>query len=173
MLTNRAFTLIELMLIIVCLVLIVAVVAPRMESLKESGEYRAFRIGVRRLASEARELAISRGEPVSVSLNESEGTIQIQSDSADAQQASLRSLQIAPGVQATRCVAGDVEANPAEWRLQFYPDGRSDGGGVQFEAENDTFYLMADERGVVRFDDGQLPNMAAQRWQAGEYERRQ
>lgn len=157
---------------IVILVLIAATVYVRLAAVESSRAYRDFRLAVRRLGTEAREEAIRRKQIASVGYDESSTQLTLVLEGEDQEETVLRSTDVAEGVEATRFTAGEAESNAAEWRLRFYPDGRSDGGGIEFDSGGQVFCLYAEKSGTVHFDDGNLPDLQEERWPAGEYERR-
>jgi hypothetical protein len=157
--------------VIIVLALIATTVLPRLAAIESSREYRDFRLAVRRTGVEARELAISRGIPTSVTFDDSEQTLNIVAE-AEGEETTLRSVRVVEGVTAARFAAGDAETNASEWRLTFYPDGRSDGGGIDFESNGDLFTLYAEKSGAVHFADGEMPDLTSEQWPAGEYEHR-
>ncbi|MFY9233858.1 MAG: hypothetical protein WAO58_05280 [Fimbriimonadaceae bacterium] len=172
-LNRRGFTLVELTMIVGVLAIMAIIVVPRIQAMEDGAEYRHFRLGVRRIANEAKTLAVSRGEPVSVAYDETEGALSLIVESQDQSIVNLQSLPLGTGVEAVEFVAENAQSTPSEWRLRFYPDGRSDGGGILFQSANQTFFLAADTSGRVRFDDGILPDLSSERWSAGDYEQRQ
>jgi prepilin-type N-terminal cleavage/methylation domain-containing protein len=170
---KRGFTLIELSVVIVILVLMSATVYLRLVSTESSRAYRDFRLAVRRLGIEAHEEAISRKQIASVAYDESGPALTLMVEGDDQAEAEIRRVELAPGVEATRFSAGDSDSTGAEWRLRFYPDGRSDGGGIELDSSGQTFAMYAEKSGAVHFADGSLPELRDERWPAGEYERRQ
>lgn len=172
-LSRRGFTLIELTLIVGVLAIMSVMVVPRVRSIQEGSAFRHFRIDARRIAQEARALAVSRGELVSVAFDESRSSLNAIVETSDEQPTVLSSVDLAPGVEAVEFVQEEAQSTPSEWRIRFYPDGRSDGGGVLFQSGEASFHLAVLENGTIRFDEGDLPDLSAEQWSAGEYEQRQ
>lgn len=160
-------------MVIVVLAMISAIVVPRIKSMESSREYRNFRLGLRRIAMEGREQAISRGSQTRLALDESQPSITVLAVGEDGQESPLETLPIPAGVGVVRMTVAGTDSSASEWRVANYPDGTSDGGGVEFEAGSDSFYLAAEQDGTIVFGEGSLPDQAAKKWEAGEREQRQ
>lgn len=172
---TRAFTLIELSVVVFLIVLLVAAVAPNLVAMKRSQVEREFPIALRRIAVEARERAIASGTPLALTFGDQLQVLNLVEPSADGtNDLQLRQLVLTPEIQTGRLEIAGSESNSADWVLRFYPDGTSDGGGVEFtRGGNQTFALVVDAAtGSSRLVDGPLPDTLNQRWQAGEIEHR-
>jgi Tfp pilus assembly protein FimT len=170
-LNKRGFTLIELGVVITVLILVAFAVWPSIFAMQRSREYRDFRLGVRRLATFARESAITRKEPVSLAYDD--GARQLRVVAEGEQESVLETITAPESVTAGPYSQGGSDTNSADWRLRFFADGSSEGGAVQFQSGQDTFYIAAREAGEVRFGEGEMPNLGNEKWQAGTYEQRQ
>lgn len=172
--TSRAFTLIELSVLVLLIALVAAAVAPNLAALKRSRVEREFPIALRRFAVEARERAISSGTPLALTFGDQLqvlSLVQVSTDGTGNQP--LKQLSLTSELQTGRLELAGSESNSADWILRFFPDGTSDGGGVEFTRGNQTFCLVVDAAtGASRLLDGQLPDTLGQRWQAGEIEHR-
>jgi len=123
---------------------------------------------------EARERAISDGRTYALSFGDQLQRLTLIEPSLDgAQDTEISAVQLTSTVQTGRLEIQGREANSADWVLNFYPDGSSDGGGVEFRRGNAVFALQVQAaNGAIRLIDGPLPDVSTQRWQAGEIEHR-
>ena len=63
-------------------------------------------------------------------------------------------------------------SNASDFRLHFYPDGRSEGGGLEWIEGNTTRNLSVTTGGLATLAEGKLPEATNDRWEAGTYEQR-
>lgn len=157
------------------LVLATALVAPRLLSTQEGSETRRFFSDVRGLIIAARDEAILRGVPVSVEFAEDNSIVATRERLEDAMQTdTIRSLPVQPGVTASRTVLDGETVEQSDWKLTFYPDGTSLGGGVEFAVNGQPFRSVYVVHGLssVALISGELPDPSEQKWTAGEHEKR-
>lgn len=60
-------------------------------------------------------------------------------------------------------------SDPGSWAIHFYPDGSSDGGGVEIVDGTGRKSLVVDRYGLSKLSDGPLPDPNDQKWTAGTY----
>lgn len=170
---RRAFTLIELTVLITVLAIVAVAVVPSLPNLKVSREERDFRFGVRRLASYAREQAVQRREPVELRIEDGDRNLVVSTVASDLEEgATLQQLTAPPGLQIERMETAAGSASAGDWAIQFEPDGRTSGGGLEFAGTIEPFYLLVRGDGRITLDWGDLPPIQDSEWEAGELEQR-
>lgn len=163
---RRAFTLIELTVVILVLALLAASIMPNVASAVETNRRRAFRLAVPRMMSEAHNRAVQGGQPVFMSTNTDDGFELKQT--VDGEETVLQSLDAVNGVSIDSLLAADGSEPSDDWQIGFYPDGTSDGGIVELNDNGTTFrYQVAKTTSRVRRlgEDDQLEDT---KWQAGD-----
>jgi prepilin-type N-terminal cleavage/methylation domain-containing protein len=70
---RRAFTMIEIMVVILVLALLAASIMPNVASVVESNRRQAYRFSVPRMVGEGHNYAVQRGQIVTMQLNDDEG----------------------------------------------------------------------------------------------------
>lgn len=172
--SKRAFTYIELSVVILVLVLLAALVAPSMRSLVQSERYRESVRTLRDLGARASQAAIEQGATQVVSYDDGGDELLVGplgEDGVDPERAVPVALP--EGMEATQFVSGRHVVGPTDWRIQFYPDGTNDGGGLELLAGSEPMSLRFDPTsGRSRLERGSLPEPQTERWQAGEIEQR-
>lgn len=165
---KRAFTLIELMVVIVVLAILAAVITPSLVSMKATSDHRDTVSAVRRLSTEARNLAIARGETVIMVYDDSAKALSLQSTDSEGETNDIKSVPVTPDLEPTAFRNNEVEANSSDFEVKFGPDGHSTGGALQFES----YSLIIDNLGNARFVHGELPATGDDKWEAGSLEQR-
>lgn len=172
-LTSRGFTLIELSVVVLVLVLIAAIVVPRLRSVNESFEAKLSLDGVQRLATQARESAIASGRPVGLAYNEADHAFELRQETIEGDFSVLSSAGLHSSMVMERFVVGENESNAADWTVNFYGDGSSDGGGIELNEGGLTrSFIIGAKSGLARWANGGLPAYETETWPAGEFERR-
>lgn len=170
---SRAFTLIELTVVVLVLALMSAMVVPRLNAVKSGIDAKVNMDAIQRLASRARESAMSTGRPVAMAYNETDRAFELRQNNADGDSEVSNTLAIHPDFEPNRFVNGTDELTASDWTLSFYPDGTSDGGGFEMDEGGITRSLVVGARnGLSKWSNGSLPVYETEKWQAGEYERR-
>jgi prepilin-type N-terminal cleavage/methylation domain-containing protein len=171
--SRRAFTLVELTVVVVVLAMFAAMVVPRMTAMRESQRQRAFLEGMRRIAVEAREAAVAERTPTALTFDENAGRFEVvRVGESDERERALRSLTLVRDAQVTELRVESRTLTGAEWQLRFFPDGRSEGGGLEIELGNRPIAIHVAPSGVVRWIEGRLPPADQERWPAGDLEHR-
>lgn len=129
-----------------------------------------------RLATEAREAAITRRSVVRLEYNEPSKSFEVIAEPAgvnDTQDEAVLLTSTMPEFFTVDLFrTEDQDVSSGEWTIRFYPDGRSDGGGLQVSDGGKLTSLSVDREGVVRLLNDRLPRNDEDRWPAGDYERR-
>lgn len=170
---SRGFTLIEMGVVVLVVVLMVATVVPKLASFQRGIDSKISMDQVQRLASRAREIAMSTGQPVTLAFESTENRFELRSTTEDGDSQVLASAALAADIVPQRFLAGENEPSSADWSINFYSDSTSDGGGVEVVEGGITRSLVIGAKsGLSRWQDGGMPANELDRWPAGEYERR-
>jgi general secretion pathway protein H len=166
----RAFTLIEISVVILVIALLAAIVMPNLVRMKESRERREFYSRMNRFVSTARESAITENVTLAITLGSSGRSLVLVEEDVDGER-ERRSLEFPDGVETSVSDASGLGAT-GDWRLRFYPDGGADGGGLEFSDGGRIRSLQVSPDGSVRMADGPAEVRQQEKWQAGDYEKR-
>lgn len=171
---TRGFTLIEISAVIAVLGLFAALIMPNLLAQRASRTARSFVAALPRLASEAREIAIAERRVTSLRFDEAQGLLQVVVDAQqdENEDTLLREARMPEGFEMTTLRLEEEDVAPGEWIMRFYPDGRSDGGGIQVGDRGRPISLLIDREGNTRLLKGPLPAAEEAQWPAGEYEQR-
>jgi prepilin-type N-terminal cleavage/methylation domain-containing protein len=171
---NRGYTLFEMTVVLAVLATLAGVIVPRFVALQTGQESRDFASALMRLGSDARLVAIQTGQPVQVTFDETQGTIVFSTLDPETLVASEnRTIPVPPTIELTAFTAGGVFATPAEWMLDFYPDGSGLSGGIEVLDGAHVYHVRINgDDGSSRRADGELEETETNDWQAGELEQR-
>jgi hypothetical protein len=154
--------------VITVLVVVTIMVVPNLVSMKSASDRRDAISGIRRAPVSAREQAIQKGQSMQLIYDEGSHELQIQQVAEDGNPSTVSRFPITQDLEPARYELGGKESTASEFKLEFGPDGRSNGGGIEFTS----FSLMVDKSGAYRFIDGPLPSPEDERWEAGGLEQR-
>lgn len=82
------------------------------------------------------------------------------------------SANLPSGASMGNVVLGGKTASTSDFSLHFYPDGRSEGGGIEMSDNGAARSLQIDRQGYATLTDGSLPAATESSWEAGIYEQR-
>lgn|GEM_PF-3055565 len=177
-------------MVIAVLALFAAVIMPNLKNQKHSQEVRQFFSAARNLMVEARERAIDDGRARKIQIDETakKMTVEISDAATGANQPNLnpnqqqnqqvqagqteRSIDIPDGITAESFRVGKDDSSSGEWALNFYADGHSEGGAIQFSANGADQTLIVQENGAVQVQKGDMPDISQDEWDAGGYTQR-
>ena len=178
---RRAFTLIELMTVCMILVVVAGLVLPNVVAIKRGRDRDEVYASVLRLVQRARESAIQSGTTYHLTATGG-NTLVLQRDKAPQEGDDPRQAQV--GQQAeTEDVdqvalssdvslgdlrVGEKDSNASDFTLHFYPDGRSEGGGLELLYSGAKRNLVVTTRGLASLSDGALPTASEPDWEAGD-----
>ena len=166
---NRGFTLIEAMVVVVVIGLLAAEITPRAVSFIDGQQVKSFESRLESMASIGRERAIALRQTVDLQYDSTSTSFQLHSTGSTGNDQTLGSLTVPNGLQPSRFLAGTQDSDATSWKLNFYPDGSSDGGGVQFDEQSLTVSLLVDaDTGTSDILQNQLPDTSTLSWQAGD-----
>jgi prepilin-type N-terminal cleavage/methylation domain-containing protein len=171
--TNKAFTLIEMTIVITVLAILAAVIMPNLFSESRSRDARQFFSKARNLMLEARSRAIGDGVARSVRVDESGARLVVEKvDAESGDVTEEKTLAMPDGVTGSTYRMQKQESNSSEWYVRFYGDGRARGGAVSFDSAGRKYSIIVEDTGAVKRLDGDLPAVEEDTWDAGGYEQR-
>jgi prepilin-type N-terminal cleavage/methylation domain-containing protein len=165
---KRGYTLVEITIVLTILVLVAALIMPSLVGMKESSDRRTTISGIRRIAATARERAIQTGNTTQVIYDESAKQLQVQDVDDQGAATTAVTVPLLAGIEPQRFELQTKESNAADFKLTFSPDGKSVGGGIEFQ----NFSILVDGNGYSQFLTGTLPDPTDRQWQAGDLEQR-
>lgn len=165
---RRAFTMVEMLAVIVVLATLSLIMAPNLASSVKANAVRTYFASVDRLPAVARQRAMSTGVIVTLRADES-GRLALQTDRGTGEEPEESDSVNPPAMVAIDgFITPTGEASAAEWQVRFYPDGTSDRGALQFVADGAPWYLVVDDQGNGRVQQGEAPEITEDRWEAGD-----
>lgn len=184
---------IEITVVLVVIVVMASLITPRVITMRSQQEQRAAFGQLLDFTRSARGKAIEDGVTYALAYDGSKsqfvmkkepppdqaaavsGTIPapVQRPLANVQSASdmqdVTTLQMPDGISPTKFVVQQNSVDPSSFLLHFYPDGTSDGGGVEITRGTDTNSLQVTQEGYPTMMTGPLPDTTEQEWPAGTY----
>jgi hypothetical protein len=154
--------------VITVLVVVSIMVVPNLVSMQSASDRRDAISGIRRAPADAREKAIQKGQTMQLVYDEPTHELQVQQVGNDGAAAPVSHFPITQDLEPVRYELAGKESSATDFKLLFSPDGRSNGGGIEFTS----FSLTVDTSGAIRFIDGPLPPPEDERWEAGSLEQR-
>lgn len=163
---KRGFTLIEMNIALLILVLAAAFIVPSVLAFQRSRAVKDLEASVIRFPVQARNEAIQSQVPIVVQIqnnalvmeqNPTNGTPQIEEQ-----------LDLTNDMQVTGAQQNGQSTDPGSWKWNVYPDGSSDTGGLQFSEGSQTKSLIFSSNGTVQWISGELPDPTMQKWTAGQ-----
>jgi len=171
--SKRGFTLIELMVVIAVLSLMAALVVPNLIARERSQAARDFFSALPRLAAQARLSAIQQQATTRMTYDSASRRIVVELEPVGPEEGrELASAPVPDGIEPGNMRTGNENSGSSDWQLRFYADGRSDGGGAEWNDAGRQRALIVDRDGISRMLEGNLPEAREERWPAGDYERR-
>ena len=197
---RRGYTLMEMSVVVVILVVIAALVLPNISANQRTERAQAYLSGLRDAAVQARDHAVTSGRTVVMSYDEgqkeislaeeAEGTSFSMAPKTSSDRATLDSARTAPdnttstgetvikhltlpdGLTVNGFKLDGKDSTSAEWQLHFYADGGTDSGGLEIDDNGATYSLVVSNKGIARLIRDKFPEASTEKWEAGEYEKR-
>ena len=168
--SRSGFTLMEMMVIIFILILISAAVIPRVVAYLASEQLKSLEASIARLPGQARQDALRLQEPVRLRLEGS--TIYEEEVPVVGDITQVKELDLGSTVQIDSAQKNYQNIETSSWDWTAYPDGTSDGGGVQFSVEGQEMSLIIPVLGNATWVTGPLPDESQDQWTAGQLQQR-
>ena len=180
---RRAFTLVELM--VVTSIIAAGLITPNVVAIKQGRERDEVYNSVLRLFQRGRESSIQDGRNYELSVTGG-NTLVLQRDKAtqdgdDPRQAQVGTpaetedvdqVALTGDVSLGNLRLGDKDSNASDFIMHFYPDGRSEGGGLELVYNGAKRNVFVSTRGLASMADGDLPAATETDWEAGQYVQR-
>jgi type II secretory pathway pseudopilin PulG len=164
----RGFTYIEVLVVILITLLLAALVMPNLIARKRSRDEWSFRTHLRSLGKDARSRAIEIGRMVSLSFDKTKNEVQVIEIDINGAEKQTQALAVPDWLTPERFVADQNESIGDSWRVPFYSDGASSGGGIEFKSDQGSWSLVVSPLDQTIKDlDGPMPDFTYETWPAG------
>ena len=165
---RRGFTFVEMLLVIMVMLLISGLVMPNLVTRKRNRDAWEFRQELRSLGMNAKARATEIGRTVSLSFDKSKNQAQVIELDVNGSEKVTHTLDMPPGLTTSRFVGNQDEQVGNQWRVPFYSDGNTTGGGIQFQSDDRTWSLVVSPMDETIKDlDGPMPDFTYDTWPAG------
>lgn len=169
---SRAFTLVEVSVVVLLLAMFAALTVPRLAAFKRGNELREFRMNLVKLVGEAKASAMETGTECRVRYEESGDQFELVRVGTDDDEQVIETLSLPAEVQISSSRSGGQDMG-VNWQASFYPDGSATDGGVRIDWGDTEESLIIDGRtGSASWSSDDIPDPSSTRWQAGEIEQR-
>lgn len=165
-LSTTAFTFVEVSVVITVLLLMAAVMLPRLSAVKKSRDLRSLEAKVARLPVEARNEAVKSSAPVTIRLSDTALVMERTPANGSAEQ--VKQIDLGSTMQVDDAQRNGQEAAPASWQWTAYPDGTSDSGGLTVIEGDQRKSLIMPKAGFPTWVTGDLPDASQDQWPAGD-----
>ena len=180
---RRAFTLIELMVVTTVLVLVAGLITPNLVAIKQGRDRDEVYASVLRLVQRGRESAIRDGRNYELTVSggnarsSSSGTRRSRRATIPGRRRSARSRRrrtwtgspCPSDISLGDLQLGGKDSNASDFTMHFYPDGHSEGGGLELVYNGSKRNVAVTNRGLATLTEGGLPTANANDWEAGQY----
>ncbi len=182
---RRAFTLVEMTVVCAILAMLAVLVTPNLIGMKTRRDRDETINSVLRLVQRGRESAIQGRRTYQLIVNGGT-TLTLQRNKAAQEGDDPRQAQVGQPAE-TEDVAqvelsgevtlgdlrlGDKDTNASDFTMHFYPDGSSEGGGLELAYDGSKKNLAVTNRGLATLADGALSTATETEWEAGQYVQR-
>ena len=174
MTTRRAFTLIEMIVVIAVIAMMSGIVVPRVVAMVNGQDARDFQSALMRLGSDARLLAIETGDAVQVTYDENRGEIILQTLDDETQAAEESDTVLLPeSARLTSFTLRGRQVPITDWVVEFFPDGSGTDAGVEVQDGTRLYSVLINgQDGTAQLVDGELLEDTETEWEAGDLEQR-
>lgn len=189
----------EVSVVVVILLLMATAVTPSLMNQRHSQEFQSFLSGMRDAALLGRDRAITSGSTLVMTYDDSQRQLTLKVEEApttnttanptgitslktaaanalasnnDAGEQIVKQISLPPDVNVTSYRLGDQDSTSAEWQLHFYPDGKTDGGGIEIDSNGAAYSLIVGTNGGAQVSREKYPAPTTESWAAGDYEKR-
>jgi type II secretory pathway pseudopilin PulG len=162
----RAFTVVELNIVVLILLLAAAFVIPSILSIQKSRAIKDLEGNVARLPIEAQNASIKSQLPVTLQL---QGTsLLIQETPVTGSPTTVKEVDLGQNLTIAVAQLNGKTVDSGSWIWHAYPDGTTDVGGLQFSEGSLTRSLVIYADGSSNWTNTELPDISQQQWPAGQ-----
>lgn len=165
---SRGFTLVEATVIIFIVVILASLISPRIPAFEKSRQVQTFIDGLPRIVTQARINALTSGKTTKITYDQAQKKLVVGQEQTDQGDKTIASLPVPDAVRLASFQLGGQPSGPSDWILNFYADGKCDGGGIEVNDANRLRGLQVSTNGLGRLIDGPLPVAGEDTWSAGE-----
>ena len=162
-------------MVVLILVVFASFILPNFSASRNSREVTSFFVALPDLAVFARERAMDDNSTTRIRYDDGNATFTVTEDAqpnSEEEDQILRELAMPSLLTAQAFRQEDENVTTGDWELVFYPDGRSNGGGVEIEDNGRRRSMLVEPDGTIKTDDQPLPAVEDRRWEAGQIEQR-
>jgi Tfp pilus assembly protein FimT len=164
----RGYTFAEAGVCIVIVLLLAAVVFPHVANEADSRAHRLFKLKMRSWVVAAKARAIETRTTVALSYDKNARSLNAIEEDSQGVSRPLPDLELPSDVDAVKFSADANESPSDGWRMPFFSDGSTTGGGIQFQNGEKLYSLVIDApTGEATIADGKLPDLSFESWKAG------
>lgn len=161
-------TYIEMLAVVGITLMIAVLIVPNLVAQRDSRSVWDFKTRLVDMAKEARSKAIESGDTIALYYQEDPKAVREVEESSDGTQHEIRDLALPESLSTTKFDADTSEATTGQWRLPFFSDGGTAGGGIEFKDGDQIFsFLVARSDRSPTVTDGPLPDLSLDTWPAG------
>lgn len=169
---SRAFTLVEVSVVVLLLAMFAALTVPRLAAFQKGNQLRQFRMNLAKLVAQAKATAMESGTTCVLRFEESGDRFELARTSVDADETVIQTLALPGEVQIASSRAGGQDTG-VNWEASFYPDGSATEGGVRIDwGDSEESLIINGRTGTAVWSSDEIPDASTTRWQAGEIEQR-
>ena len=168
---RRAFTLIEMMVVIAVLTLMAAFITPNLVALQRSRVLRSLEASVLRLPAEARAEAQRSGGAITLRVDDDVLVLE-RKPAKNEDPVEVKRLPLSGEITAQAAETNGEGVDLASWTWTVYPDGTSKAATLQLQEGRASKILIFSSEGEAQWGTGREVSPAEERWQAGELEQR-
>lgn len=164
-----------MLIVLAILVITAAAIMPNVVAYVNSQQAKSMEASIIRFPLDAKDEAVKDQMPVRVRLDGDTLIMEkMPLDPTGTQQPQqVKQLQLGSNVSVENEQVANTASNGEAWEWTAYPDGSSDGAGIQFSFGSVEKSLILPANGDPQWTDGQLPDQTQQKWQAGQLSTRQ
>lgn len=156
---------------IAILMILSAAISPAVGGWINGQTTRTFLNSFNNLPAKAKNLAVSTNKNVALTFDGS--SFRLGSTDSNGDATDLGAISMPEGIDVSRLFSDGQVTDSSDWKLYFYPDGTSDGGGVELNRGNSLYSLSVDKgTSLATVSDGEMPDGENTSWPAGDYVQR-
>lgn len=182
--SRQGFTLAEMVVIMLVLVLMAAYILPNIAAYERTQEEKALEGQIARMPAEVVADAVRLQVPVALTIQGNDLVIE-ETPPAQMQTVNSSQTQVTSGIQVLSQLSlgsdmevasvqtGGQSADLGSWTWTVYPDGSASDAGIEFAEGRLTKSLVLQSDGQSRWLDSALPDQTPTQWPAGQLEETQ